>query len=169
MPFGKSKPAYYWESSIFITWFLGGTQHPDVFDALGEIVKSVNRNQVQIVTSVLTRAELLESNLPSGAIRTYDALFQRRSGNMIEQPIVKSVAELASSLRAHFPALKKAKRMQDALHLATAVAYSVDEMHTTDDALLACDGDPLLRGVRVLKPSTPQAGLLKGVPPIVTP
>lgn len=158
---GSTKVAYYWETSIFITWFLGGSQHPDVFEALEEIARKVSRNQAQIVTSVLTRAELLESKLPTNAIHTYDAMFQRR--NFIEQPIIRSIAEMTSNLRAHFPSLMKSKRMQDALHLSTAVTYSVDEMHTTDGDLLKCDGDPMLRGVRILKPSTPQVGLLTGI------
>lgn len=145
------RPVYYWESSIWIVYFNEGRQHPDVYEYLDEIFTLIMRDQVIIVTSVITRAELLESRLGPKNLRSYDDLFARK--NIVDQPVTRAITMLASDYRSHFGSLTKAGKFADAIHLATAVDNKVDEMHTTDaDDLLPCDGDQLLRGTRVVRP-----------------
>src|SRR6202040_778327 len=118
MPSGK-RPVYYWESSIWIVYFNEGRQHADVYERIEEILKLVRRNQAILVTSVITRAELLEAKLGPANLRAYDDLFSRK--NIVDQPVTRTVAMLASDYRSHFRTLRKAGNFADAIHLATAV------------------------------------------------
>jgi predicted nucleic acid-binding protein len=161
MPSGR-RPVYYWESSIWIVYFNEGRQHPDVFERIEEILKLVRRNQVTLVTSVITRAELLEDKLGPASLRAYDDLFSRR--NIVDQPVTRSITMLASDYRSHFATLRKAGKFADAIHLATAVDNKADEFHTTDAGdLLPCNGDSMLRGTQVIRPSTAAPHLFTGV------
>jgi len=46
--------------------------------------------------------------------------------------------------------------MPDLIHLATAVYGGATELHTTDAALLSCDGEASVKGVRILTPKVNQ-------------
>jgi predicted nucleic acid-binding protein len=167
MASGK-RPVYYWDSTVWIVYFNGGTEHPDVFERLEEIVKLIKRNQVIVVTSVITRAELLEVRLGPAKLREYDDQFKRK--NVVDQPVTRAVASLASDYRSHFKTLRKAGKFADAVHLATAVDNKVDEMHTTDaDDLLPCNGDSILRGTQIIRPVSTTPSMLTGVGKIGTP
>jgi predicted nucleic acid-binding protein len=154
---------------MWIVYLNGGTEHPDVFERADEIVKLIRRNQVIIVTSVITRAELLERRLGPQKLRVYDEQFARK--NVVEQPVTRSVCLRASDYRSHFPTLRKGAKFADAVHLATAVDNNVDELHTTDaEDLLPCNGDSMLRGTQVIRPVSDKPNLLtKATPLPVTP
>jgi predicted nucleic acid-binding protein len=158
---GGDRPVYYWDSNIWITYFNEGRQHPDVFERIEELLAMVKRKQVIIITSVITRAELLELHIGPQNLRFYDDQFSRP--NVRDQPVTRSITSLASDYRSHFRTLRKAGKFADALHLATAVDNKVDELHTTDaDDLLPCDGDTMLRGTRVIRPVSSTPGLFTG-------
>src|SRR4051794_4351861 len=107
------RPVYYWETSMWIVYLNGGTEHPDVFVRAEEIAKLIRRNQVLIVTSVITRAELLEHRLGPQKLRTYDDQFARK--NVIEQPVTRAVCLRASDFRSHFATLRKGAKFADAV------------------------------------------------------
>lgn len=152
MPSG-SRPVYYWDANVWIVYFNEGREHPDVFERIEEFFKLIRRNQITIVTSVITRVELLEARLGPKNLRDYDDLFSRK--NIIDHPVTRSIAMLASDYRSHFATLRKAGKFADAIHLATAVDNKVDELHTTDAGdLLPCNGDSILRGTQVIRPAT---------------
>ena len=161
----SGKPVYYWDTSIWIVYFNEGKQHPDVFDRLEEIVDMLKKRQATLLTSVLTRIELLQLHHGPEKLREYDAQLNRR--NVHDVSITRSIATLASDYRNHFPTLRKGRKLSDAIHLATAVDAVVDEMHTTDaDDLLPCNGDAILRGTQVIRPVSASPKLFTGVPPI---
>lgn len=168
MASGK-RHVYYWDSSIWIVYFNAGKQHPDVFERAEEILAEVKRGQTIIITSVITRAELLELHLGAANLRDYDDQFKRRS--IVDQPVTRAITSLASDYRSHFVTLRKAHKFADAIHLATAVENKVDEMHTTDeDDLLPCNGDSILRGTQVIRPvsATPKLWTAGGTMPTKT-
>ena len=163
MPSGRR--IYYWETSIWIVYLNEGKEHPDVFERLEEIITEVKARQVTLLTSVLTRIELLEMHHGPAKMRQYDAQLDRR--NVHDVAITRQIAALASNFRNHFPSLKSGKKLSDAIHLATAVDVVADELHTTDeDDLLKCNGDPILNGLVVSRPVSAMPKLFTGVPPL---
>lgn len=147
---------------MWITYFNEGKEHPDVFEFVEETLPMVSRRQVFLITSVITRAELLEARVGPANLRFYDDQFNRP--NVIDQPVTRGICSLASDYRSHFKSLRKRGTFADALHLATAVENKVDELHTTDaDDLLPCDGDLMVRGTRVVRPQPERRKLFTGV------
>ncbi|MEO8035448.1 MAG: PIN domain-containing protein, partial [Acidobacteriota bacterium] len=154
------KPLYYWESSIWITYFNEGSQHPDVFERIEEMIDLIKKKQITVLTSGLTRVELLELRIDPAKLRFYDEQLNRR--NVHDVAVTRSIAALASDYRSHFPSLKSGKKIADAIHLATAVDAVADELHTTDeDDLLPCNGDSMLRGTQVIRPISATPSLFR--------
>lgn len=156
-------PVYYWETSIWIVYFNEGSEHPDVFERIEEMMALIKNKQITVLTSVLTRVELLELRTPPQKLRFYDEQLDRR--NVHDVALTRSIAALASDYRSHFPSLKSGKKIADAIHLATAVDATVDEMHTTDASeLLRCNGDPMLRGTQIIRPVSSTPSLFRRKP-----
>ena len=157
------RPVYYWDTNMWIVYLNGGTEHPDVYERAEEIAKLIRRNQVTIVTSVITRAELLDRRLGPVKLRKYDEQLQRK--NVVEQPVTRATCVRASDFRSHFPSIRKGPKFADAIHLATAVDNHVDELHTTDeDDLLPCNGDTMLGGTQVVRPVSDKPSLFSLLP-----
>lgn len=66
-------------------------------EALAEVAKLVQRDQVILITSMLTRAEILESKLKPGVMDKYDLLTRRT--NVVPQALDLPVAKLTSKIR----------------------------------------------------------------------
>ena len=101
---------------------------------------------MKIVTSVLTQVEVLQSRLPVGVGHLFLDLMKRltRIGTDTK------VASLAHDIRDYYMMRAtehggKTLSTPDAIHLATAILYRVDEFHTFDD-----DGDAKSLGLMPL-------------------
>ena len=60
----KTKPEYYWDANIFIAWLKNEKRKAGEMEGLAEIVWMVERNQAVMVTSVVSKSEVLQSTLP---------------------------------------------------------------------------------------------------------
>jgi predicted nucleic acid-binding protein len=154
MPGGKSRPVYYWDTCAFIRYIAGRPKGAEIFDALKEVAQQVQANHAVLFTSSFTRTELSETMMRPSEFSIYDGLMQRRNVTRISYD--DQVAHLGSALQAELT--KKGKRLSvpDLIHLATAVYGGATELHTTDEALKACNGEAAVKGVRILTPMVNQ-------------
>lgn len=130
-------PVYYWDTCLFLAWIKDEERPTGEMDGVREIIQRFKRREVKIVTSVLTQVEVLQSRLPVGIGHLFLELIKRitRLGTDTK------VALVAHDIRDYYMVRKaeyggKTLSVPDAIHLATAILYRVDEFHTFDN-----DGD----------------------------
>lgn len=109
-----------------------------------EIVwKMAERGEVQIWTSTLSLAEVYKTKCERES-RSLFAEHDARIDNMFDQSFVEKVqvdTEIARSAKNLARAHQLLKKPTDAIHLASAIAWNVDELHTYDGSdLLGLNG-----------------------------
>src|ERR1017187_374285 len=122
--------AVYWDTCVFIAWLKNEKRKSGDMEGLQEVATEIHKNKIVLITSTLTRAELLECNLPKGAIEKYNKLFRR--SNVLEIPFDREVAELTSEIRNFYNPGDFELLTPDAMHLATAISFDAFEFHTFD-------------------------------------
>ncbi len=127
---------YYWDTCVFIAWLKNEgspNRTPDEIEGIREVVSKVEKGTAKLITSTVTITEILECDLPVGAMNLFKGLLQRRM--MMTVSVDMKIAELASELRNHYKVRNdhtKTLCTPDALHLATAILYKANEFHTFD-------------------------------------
>jgi predicted nucleic acid-binding protein len=154
---GKKQAVIYWDANMFIRLLAGRTRDPLIYDAIYERAMQVRDNEIVLVTSSFTRTEISITHMRPAELAIFDGIMRRR--NVIDQPYDGSIATLADAIQTQLKASGRQLGTPDLIHCATAVFYEVDELHTTNANLKACDGNPTLRGVRILTPSVTQSRL----------
>ncbi|HVR38062.1 MAG TPA: PIN domain-containing protein [Thermoanaerobaculia bacterium] len=154
MPSGRHRPVYYWDTCAFIRYIAGRAKGPEIYDALVEVAGQVQANNATLFTSSFTRTELSETRMRPAEFAIYDALMQRRNVSRISYD--DQIAHLGSALQAELTKRGKKLSIPDLIHLATAVYGAATELHTTDVALKACNGEAAVKGVRILTPMVNQ-------------
>ncbi|MFH2101786.1 MAG: PIN domain-containing protein [Chloroflexota bacterium] len=155
----------YWDSSIFIAWLKDEQRPPGEMDGVLEYVYLVEAKRIKLITSTLTRTEVFEANLTNDVREKYSKLLSRRNVQLIDADL--RVAELARNLREYYQSQSKkdgTSRLTtaDAIHLATAIHYRVDEFHTFDDgkkgglSLLSLNGNVAGYQLTIRKPPVSQ-------------
>lgn len=145
----------YWDSAIFLAWLsqkgrpenLDGTKYYQQLHAAGEIT---------IVTSTITRVEVLESKLQPDRAEMFKA-FLNRGGDVALVNVGAKIADLAHDLRDYYANLEDGLgklSVPDALHLATAINYKCDLFLTLDGQ----DGDRKGKDRRLIPLAMPIAG-----------
>jgi len=146
-------------------------------EGLGRIAELVLRAEVTLVTSTITRAEILQSKTSADAMKKYDGLLRR--SNVVPQNVDLPIAKLTSELMDFYIDSDFELLTPDAIHLATAIHYNVHEFHTFDGCkanlkprrpkykragLLLLNGNVAGRILKVIKPSADQFEL--GLKPV---
>lgn len=132
MPGGN--PTYYWDTCLFLAWLNDEQRGPGEMDGVREIIDRHRRREVKLVSSGLTQVEMLESKIPVGIDTAFTNLLKR----MPRLSMDIKIAQLAHDLRDHYAREAvntggKTLSTPDAIHLATAIHYRVDEFHTFDE------------------------------------
>ena len=109
-----------------------------------EIVwKMAERGEIQIWTSTLSLAEVYKTKYEKES-RSLLATHDVKIDNMFDQPFVEKVqvdTEIARSAKNLARAHHLLKKPTDAIHLASAIAWNIDELHTYDGSdLLGLNG-----------------------------
>jgi predicted nucleic acid-binding protein len=162
-----SSPLYYWDACLFLTWLKDKERNLGEMDGVRELIARCRRGEVKIMTSVLTSVEVLAARIPVGMDTHFAGLMKRISRANVDT----KVASLAHDLRNHY-ARKGGKNLSapDAIHLATAVHYRADQLHTFDEVgsrrslgLIPLSGDVGGHKLRICKPVArhPQLDLRK--------
>lgn len=126
------KPRYYWDACAWIALI---QQEQGRFEQLQYIIDEARAGSVEIWTSYFTLAEVYKRPCGQpeqvGLIAAQDQPFE----DFILQSFVQrvqvdfEVGVLARRLLRTYPVIAKP---QDGIHLATALIYNVDELHTFD-------------------------------------
>ena len=138
-----SEPIYYWDTCLFLAWIKDEERKSGEMAGVREVVERAKRREVKLITSVLTLVEVLEARLPVGM----DSLFKDMMKRVTRISMDIKCASVAHDLRNYYE-LKKTEHggkilsLPDAIHLATAILYRVNEFHTFDN-----DGDKKTLGL----------------------
>jgi predicted nucleic acid-binding protein len=166
----SGKPQFYWDTACLIAWVADEKREdPAEMAGLAEVIEMVDRGKAIVMTSVLWRAEVLNSAMTPAQRRRLQDAFDPRG--FIELEISGRVMALAGEIRDFHKVSKKKDAMKnirvpDAIHLASAIHYDATEFHTFDGAgsggqkgkLFTLDGN--VAGHR-LKICTPKAEQLR--------
>jgi predicted nucleic acid-binding protein len=151
----KTKPKYYWDANIFLAWLKNEKRKAGEMEGVAEIVWMVDRNQAVIVTSVVSKSEVLQSSLPPSVQKMFSQIFQRP--NLVLVDFSDRIADLAGTIRDFYKQQGSKVKLGDAQHLATAIAYQVDEFHTFDeDDLIPLSGNVAGNKLIICKPKGTQ-------------
>lgn len=160
---GNNPPIYYWDTCLFLAWLKDEERKTGEMDGVRDIIQRMKRRDAKVITSVLTTVEVLAAKIPVGIDSPFKDLLKRVN----RQSMDIRVASLAHDLRNHYATLDRSLKAPDAIHLATAIHYRVDELHTFDDQLLSLSGNIGGHKLIICKPETkaPQLDLRKSQPP----
>jgi predicted nucleic acid-binding protein len=170
MPVGKKK--YYWDACIFIAWLTEDDHQPGaVMDGIEKVVAEVQANEAILITSFLTKSEVLECKLNPKARELFNKIFQRRNVQVAQGD--RRVGDLAAEIRNHYEQRGASLSVPDSIHLASAIVYGADEFHTLDGAgkrkrksdLLPLDGNVAGHNLRICVPEARQMSLLRASSP----
>lgn len=169
MPTGRDHIVY-WDTCIFLAWMNDEKRPAGEMEGLSKIAELVERREVVLITSTLTRAEILQSKTTLDAMKKYDQLLRRVNvvSHNVDIPIAKLTSELMDFyLKSEFEMLTP-----DAIHLATAIHYNSHEFQTFDGSdakrkprnkkrykhcgLLSLDGNCGGHPLKIGKPSAAQ-------------
>lgn len=169
MPTGKQQQIIYWDTCVFIAWIKDEVRTPGEMEGIKKVADLVEKEKVILITSMLTRAEILESKLKKGDLKKYDQVTRR--SNVVPHDLDLPIAVLTSQIRDFYLKTDFELLIPDAIHLATAVHYNADEFHTFDGTnprpprnpkrykrcgLLLLDGNVAGYNLKVCKPTSDQ-------------
>lgn len=169
MATGK-KQVIYWDTCVFLAWLKDEKRSAGEMEGVKAVADLVFKDKVILVTSTLTRAEILEGRVPKGAIKKYDSLMRR--SNIVPQGLDMPIAKLTSEIRDHYRKTDFELLTPDAVHLATAVYLKADEFQTFDGSdpnrsprqkgkykrcgLLLISEDAAIKKLKICKPDAAQ-------------
>ena len=160
----------YWDTSIFLAWAKEEKREPGEMDGVKECVRGVDSGDIILVTSHLTKTEILESKMTIEAQEKLSRLLKRR--NVRSVALDGRVGDLSSEIRDYYQILKQTDgrpslSTPDAIHLATAILYQADEFHTFDEkdsqnsrGLIPLSGNVAGYNLIICKPKAKQLGLI---------
>ncbi|MDQ2731803.1 MAG: PIN domain-containing protein [Armatimonadota bacterium] len=123
----------YWDTGIFLAWFLNEQRQPGEMDGIRYQASLVEQKKVRIITSTITIVEVLESKLPVPA-REQWLNFTRRP-DCILFAVTQTIARMAQEIRNYY-SLKTdgypTVTTPDAIHLATAIHAKCNVFYTLD-------------------------------------
>ncbi|MGY3328520.1 putative nucleic acid-binding protein [Mesorhizobium sp. USDA 4775] len=143
---------YYWDSGAWIDLLNG---KPQTKRALEIIYNAAKRGEVEIWTSTISHVEVFMLESEKGTHKPYPSANEDVIAQLLEQPFIKLIPvdlEIARHARKILRETPGFKNKPDAIHLASALRWSVDALHTFDTSDLISrngqftkkDGTPLL-------------------------
>jgi predicted nucleic acid-binding protein len=124
----------YWDTCVWLAW-LTKQGDPGHLAGLEQFAEQFESGKKTLITSALTRVEVLQCTLTEEQRDCYRLLFKRR--NFQEIPITGVIIDLAHDIRNFYQQQKmkggaSAPTTPDAIHLATAIKFGASEFHTFD-------------------------------------
>lgn len=156
----RGKPIYYWDANIFLAWLKDErlNRKPGEMEGLTEVVAMIDRQEAIMMTSVMTRAEVLESSLPPRTQNLFDKIFDRP--NVVSVDLTAPISNLAHQIRDHYRQNSRSLKTPDSIHLATAINCKADEFHTFDEGdLIPLNGNVAGYRLIICKPKGTQGVL----------
>lgn len=160
-----------WDSCIFLAWLQDEKREIGVMEGIEEVVRKVHNNEVILLTSQMTKIEVLEGRLTLEAQKKFEEVFNRRNCQMVD--ITSRVSEKSHFIRNYYDQKGIKLSSPDSIHLATAIIYKADEFHTLDGSgkkrngdLIPLDGNVAGHKLKICVPYAEQRSLLIGIPPL---
>ena len=159
---GTKRRVHYWDACMYLALLKGETSHgKQHVESMVQISKDNFENKNVIITSVITLTEVLSSSLTADQEEAFSKTFKATNHTLYD--VSYSIAKKARELREAFLKHSSGRKLAtpDAIHIATAMVYQVDEMNTFDDGqkekkhvgLLELNGDALMQGLIICKPN----------------
>ena len=128
----------YWDSCVFLSYINAESERIDILDAVFEDIMKSN-GEKKIVTSIISKVEVAASSIESTS-RTILADVEGRIDALWSDDSVVEIIEFHDGIALQARDLMRRALAQgwslkppDAIHLASALWLSVDEIHTYDD------------------------------------
>ena len=154
----RGKPIYYWDANIFLAWLKNERRKPGEMEGLAEVIAVIDRQEAIVMTSVMTRTEVLESSLPPHAQNLFGRIFDRP--NVVSVDVTAPISNLAHQIRDFYRQNGRSLKAPDSIHLATAINCKADEFHTFDeDDLIPLNGNVAGHRLIICKPKGMQGVL----------
>jgi predicted nucleic acid-binding protein len=100
-------------------------------DGIAYVVEEWEKGGVVLVTSSITRVEVLDCELPGDAPERFRRALSRTTVHIVD--VTRPVSNLAHEIRAHYQSGATFKvKTPDAIHLATAIGMECDAFLTFD-------------------------------------
>ena len=165
----NKKRIIYWDSCIFLAWIFNEQNEAAIMDGIEEIVKQVDQNKLTLITSVVTRTEVLEGKMDDIAKMRFDDLFKRRNVVMIS--LDHRISDLSHDIRNYYDIRGDKLSTPDCQHIATAILYEANELHTLDGSgkkkkgkILPLSGNILGKHpLKICTPYSDQPSLFSGI------
>jgi predicted nucleic acid-binding protein len=151
----QGKPVFYWDSCVFLTLITNDRRDNDLIEGIENVVGILDKKRGYLVTSVMTETEVLESKMSPSAESIFQSVLKR--SNVRKVNVDSKISALVRQIIDYYSKHEGRKlKPIDATHLATAIIYEVDELHTNDVQLLnirspICGKFPL----RICRPPLP--------------
>lgn len=130
----------YWDSCAFLGLL---NQEPHKGNDCTAVWSEAQRGETVIVTSFLTWAEVFRAKC-EGTAKPLSTADDQRIENLLRQSFIEAAVvdeSIGVTARRYMRSFPECKKPTDGIHLATAAALDVDEMHTYDRSdLLGLDG-----------------------------
>lgn len=164
----KSKKTIYWDTCVFLAWLKNENRELGEIEGIEEVSRSVGNNRINLTTSVITFVEILESSLGQEGVEKLSNIFKRR--NVVPINVDIRIAKLAADIRDHYKKIERSIKTPDAIHLATAINYKVDELQTFDGSrgrpgLLSLNGNVMGYNLKIVQPQKNQSSFRFPIPP----
>jgi hypothetical protein len=124
------RPSYYWDTCIFLHWITDLVKIPGVIEGIEDTIKAAERGDAIIISSIITRIEVLRSDMTADQAETFLRLREREYIQWVN--VDSRVAVRAHDFRNYYKVLDKAPHVPDSIHVATATLFDVTEMNTLD-------------------------------------
>lgn len=162
-----------WDSCIFLAWLQDEKREIGVMEGIEEVVRKIHSNEVILLTSQMTKIEVLEGRLTSDAQKKFEGVFNRRNCQMVD--ITSRVSEKSHFIRNYYDQKGIKLSSPDCIHLATAIIHNADEFHTLDGSgrkrngdLIPLNGNVAGHKLKICVPYAGQGSLLTGIPPLIS-
>jgi predicted nucleic acid-binding protein len=161
---GSGNNIIYWDSAVFIAYF---TQEPtrtkEELAGIDQVVDAFDKGNCILVTSMISKTELLAPKLGAKNYARLSALWKRKQFQPVE--VTEAIIDLANEIRGFYSAKgEKVPATPDSIHLATAIKSVVNVFQTFDGGrkrgLLQLDGNVAGYNLSIKVPFVSQGKLL---------
>ncbi|MCH8916820.1 MAG: PIN domain-containing protein [Proteobacteria bacterium] len=132
------KTTVYVDSCVLIAWLQNENRKPGEMEGVSGLVAGVDAGEIILVTSALTKTEILECTLTVEAIEMFERFTHRRSVQI--KDVTSRISTLAGEIRSYYQSLKDSNKTNlptlstpDAIHIATAIYWECEQFFTFDE------------------------------------
>jgi predicted nucleic acid-binding protein len=153
----------YWDAAVFIAYFTQEkTRTPEELAGIDQVVESFDEGSCVLVTSMISKVELLATKLGKDNYERLTLLWKRKQFQPVE--VTEAIIDIANGIREFYAAKgEKIPATPDCIHLATAIKSGVSVFQTFDGkrkrGLLQMDGNVAGRTLSIKVPFMPQREL----------